>query len=157
MSLAQTIAQAMARMEGFFVPGARAARNNNPINLRDASGRYWSQYPRDAQGFIQFPTPEAGWEAALYQVNLDIGRGLSLEALIHKLAPAHENNTALYISNVAAWTGLDRTVPIRDLAAAESGPTSPPGPSGPGGSDILLAAAVAIGAASSFLILTDLI
>lgn len=50
-------AKAIAKQEGWGVPGARPTRNNNPGDLRD-----WPPgFPRDAEGFTIFPSADAGW------------------------------------------------------------------------------------------------
>lgn len=51
-------AQAIATQEGYFVPGSRAARNNNPGNLKIAGDA-----GTDPQGFGVFSTPDLGFAA----------------------------------------------------------------------------------------------
>lgn len=115
-------------MEGFFKPGSRAARNNNPGNLWDGSGRIWPHLPHDDKGFVIFPSLDAGWRALERQVELDAKRGLTLETFLHKYAPATENNTENYIRFVAGRVGIPRDVPLRDLFSSDGGGSSPGSP-----------------------------
>ena len=48
---------AIAHFEGFYQPGSRAQRNNNPGNLRS-----WGKNPV-IKGFVKFENPEDGWAA----------------------------------------------------------------------------------------------
>lgn len=71
-------ALAIARFEGFFLPGSRARRNNNPGNLRG-----WDPgLPVDPQGFDIFPNIDRGLSALFRQVNLNFSRGLTTEEFI---------------------------------------------------------------------------
>lgn len=63
----------MARQEGFYVPGSPAQRNRNPGNIRP-----WPKCKLPtANGFIVFPSVEAGWEQLRRQIRLNIRRGLT--------------------------------------------------------------------------------
>lgn len=106
----ESIAQAIATFEGFFRPGSRAQRNNNPGNLRyvgqpDAIGA-------DGAGYAIFPAVEAGWEALRRQIRLDASRGLTLEQFIGKYAPPSENPTGAYLSFVSQKTGIRPSDPL---------------------------------------------
>src|SRR5271157_4273547 len=68
------LAQAIARMEGFNVAGSVAQRDNNPGNLRSGPG----QIGTDAGGYAIFPDVTTGYAALDNQINLNIGRGLTL-------------------------------------------------------------------------------
>jgi hypothetical protein len=76
------------------------------------------------------------------QIRRDAKRGLNLEQFIHKYAPASENPTASYVSNVEAWAGIDRRTPLVQIAgvlggssSGGSGPGNLPLPTGPGWGD----------------------
>lgn len=101
--LIATIAQAIARHEGYFVSreqaqrrGIRyptvAQRHNNPGNLRR-----WNNLP-NSSGYVQFPSAEAGWAAlhALCNQYLDgryhRGKPPTLREWFRAYAPAADNN-----------------------------------------------------------------
>ena len=60
------LAKAMAEFEGYFIPGARAQRNRNPLNLK------WSKFTdlRDDKGFCIFNTFYDGWKAGLWDLEM---------------------------------------------------------------------------------------
>jgi len=117
MSLTESISQAIATMEGFFKPGSVAERNNNPGNLRS-----WGTRPI-ANGYAVFESPEAGWAALRQQVNLNIGRGLSLQeffggkpGVYAGYAPAADKNDPTgYAVYVATRVGLDPSIPLNSV------------------------------------------
>lgn len=103
--MGMTLMDAIARMEGFLVPGSRAARNHNPGNIvygpfaiengaTGSDGRF-AIFPDDATGFT-----------ALKNLLVRFYSGLTLTQAINKYAPSNENDTGNYISNVSQWTGL---------------------------------------------------
>ncbi len=64
------IAQSVATMEGYWVGGSLAHKNNNPGNIRQ-----WDKTPSN-KGFARFATAEAGWKALYTQIENNIfGRG----------------------------------------------------------------------------------
>ena len=93
-----------------------ARRNNNPGNLAFA-GQPGAE-PGD-KGFARFQSAEDGYRALLRQVKKDQGRGLPLAAWVEKYAPRHENNTDLYIEQMARHMGVDPAVTIDTLPADE--------------------------------------
>jgi hypothetical protein len=93
-------------------PGALAAQNNNPGNLRFA--RQSGAMP-GAGGFAQFNTPEAGYQALVGQVQLDASRGATLGQYITKYAPPSENDTALYIQQASHSLGVDANTPLAGI------------------------------------------
>ncbi len=103
------IAYAIARMEGYFIPGTIAERNNNPGNLRR-----WGSLPTES-GFAKFPDHIQGWNALMRQVHLNIGRNLSLNeffagkpGIYPGYAPASDNNRPFeYALFVNRWLGID--------------------------------------------------
>jgi hypothetical protein len=110
-----TICEAIAREEGFGVPGGRATRNNNPGDIN--YGKFaiahgatrleiippgLSSTPR----FAYFPTVEMGFAAMRDLLSAHYG-GMTIEQMLNKYAPpADNNNTSSYIKNVCTWTGL---------------------------------------------------
>lgn len=119
------IAQAIALMEGFYIPGSLAQRNNNPGNLRT-----WGSLPTSG-GYAVFPTATAGWDALKRQVQLNINRGLTLEeffagkpGVYGGYAPAADkNDPGGYARFVAGKTGIPLGIPI---SQAPSGISPPP-------------------------------
>lgn len=78
-------------------------RNNNPGNLRQ-----WGDLPRDSGGYAIFPTAEAGLAATIknLQAQQKVHGLNTVQGIISKWAPASENNTAAYISDIAKRTGF---------------------------------------------------
>ena len=120
MSLIETVSNAIATFEGYFQPGSVADRNNNPGNLRS-----WGNRPvRD--GFAVFGSAADGWAALRRQVELNVGRGLSLReffsgkaGVYSGYAPAADSNDPnRYAEFVAARAGISADVP---LVAGSSG------------------------------------
>lgn len=104
--MAQTVIEAIARMEGWGVAGNLPTRNNNPGDIDN--GRFAQAHgaePGTAGRFAYFPTPAAGFQA-LRELLLAGYVSLTLEAALNKYAPPCENQTNAYIANVCEWTGL---------------------------------------------------
>src|SRR5579864_2244084 len=120
MSLTDTLAQAIASMEGFFIPGTIASRNNNPGNLRAGAG----QIGTDAKGYAIFPDLTTGWNALYRQISLDAGRGLNVGQFIGKYAPPSENNTSNYLNYVTGQLGVSPDTQLVNLGAGD--PANPP-------------------------------
>lgn len=59
-------AQAIAKMEGFYVPGSKANKNRNPGNLRS-----WGNTPVE-NGFAKFKTFGEGWGALIKQIEKNL-------------------------------------------------------------------------------------
>lgn len=119
----QSQAAPMAQQDASATPptyappaGTRAARNNNPGNLRwDGKSQWQGMTGVDPQGFVQFASPEAGQRAAAINLaNQQKLHGINtLTGLIQKYAPASDNNDpAAYIARVAQQTGLDPNAPL---------------------------------------------
>mgnify|MGYP003394444781 FL=1 len=126
MSLTDSISQAIATMEGFFKAGSVAQRNNNPGNLRS-----WGNRPT-ANGYAVFESPDAGWAALNQQVNLNIGRGLSLYDFFAG-KPGVYGGYATRLDRltdplgcavfVASRIGLDPSIPLNSIPG--EGPPNP--------------------------------
>ena len=70
--LVARISEGIAHVEGFYLVSSRAKQNHNPGNIRA-----WGGMPI-SDGFVRFPSDEAGWEALRAQVLKNIKRGLTL-------------------------------------------------------------------------------
>ena len=103
-----TFLEAVAIMEGFYVPDSRPSRNNNPGDLEF---RGWevafkgSLETGHTQRFAIFPTSEDGFNAMRHLI-LTSYVGLSVAAALNKWAPPVENETSNYITVVCKLTGL---------------------------------------------------
>lgn len=86
----------------------RGYRNNNPLNIRYVAANNWKGrvLPNTDGTFEQFKDMAYGYRAALYLFRKYIGEGYNtVSSLISRWAPANENNTSAYISNVCNTTG----------------------------------------------------
>lgn len=92
----------------------KGIRLNNPGNIEQ--GAPW-QGLSDVQAdprFCSFTDAEYGIRAlakilVTYQIKYKIE---TIEDMITRWAPSHENPTAAYISNVAKWSGIGAKVPV---------------------------------------------
>lgn len=112
MALIDTLAQAIAQMEGFNVSGSIAQRNNNPGNLRA------SPYAigKDTNGYAIFPDSTTGWNALNYQLSLYSQRGMDLEQMINVYAPAGDNNDPnSYLHFITGKLGVGPSTTISSL------------------------------------------
>lgn len=115
----QTLMQAIAHEEGFYVPCSRASRNNNPGNLnfepwQKAMGAVL-EAGSDAR-FARFPDSGTGF-AAMRQLLTKDYAGMTLADALAKWAPPTDgNNVSSYLANVMEWTGMQAdTVLTADL------------------------------------------
>lgn len=100
-----TFAEAIAREEGWLVAGSRCRRNNNPGNIEYGKFSIAHGATTGDPRFAVFPTADAGF-SCLKALLLTGYLGLTVAQAIAKWAPDTENNTADYVANVCAWTGL---------------------------------------------------
>lgn len=128
MDITQSIAEAIARMEGFYVPGTLAQRNNNPGNLRSGPGQVGT-----AGGFAVFPDAQTGWEALARQVDLNISRGLNLFQFFGGgqgypgYAPSSDSNDPnRYANFVAQQTGIDPSQRLDQWGSSPPDPSTGP-------------------------------
>lgn len=83
----------------------RPLRNNNPGSIK--IGESWQGAAGDDGVFVTFVDTVWGVRAMARSLSNMIGRGLNtISQLISTWAPASENQTASYISDVAAYTGI---------------------------------------------------
>lgn len=116
IGVSETLAESIARIEGYNVSGSIAQRNNNPGNLRSGSGQIAT-----ANGFAVFASPEAGWAALDRQIQLDASRGLTLEQFIYKYAPPSENDSARYLQFVTSNLGVSPDTPLSQVVGETAG------------------------------------
>lgn len=97
----------------------RGIRNNNPLNIR--KGNKWKGERPDQtdKAFEEFTSMEYGIRAGFIILRKYITgyNGLTqkfntIEKIITRWAPAVENNTAAYISQVSKMTGIPATLKI---------------------------------------------
>lgn len=123
-TFARQLAEACARMEGFYVTAAQARarrimhptgaqRHNNPGNIMDlahyrATGQFRLQ---------QYATVAEGFRAAEDWWMRRIREGKTLRQAIHRYAPeGHGNNDPqAYTAHVARAVGIAADVPLRGL------------------------------------------
>jgi len=119
-----TFMQAIARMEGFYVTGSRANRNNNPGNLnfapwQSAFGAVLETIPAGIQETARFgayPTADAGFAAMRTLLQHDY-LGLTVSAALNKWAPPSDgNDVSSYQAGVCEMTGMQPT----DVLTAEN-------------------------------------
>lgn len=125
IELIDSIAEAIATMEGFYSDGSVSQRNGNPGNLRS-----WGTRPI-ANGYVRFlkpdgtPDPDAGWKALKSQIQKNIARGLTLieffggkVGVYPGFSPAADSNKpVVYAQYVAGRCGISPTVPLNTIAA----------------------------------------
>jgi hypothetical protein len=103
----------MAKQEGYGRPGKIPTSRNNPLNLRHSPHSSHEGIGPDDIGIID--TIEHGWEDAERQLQLYASRGLTLERAIYTHAPPMENNSAVYLRNVAAGLRLPIDTPMTEV------------------------------------------
>lgn len=119
-SFTDSLANAIAQFEGFNKAGSVAQRNNNPGNLRSGPG----QTGTDAQGYAIFPDAGTGWAALDHQIDVNIGRGLTLQEFIggkpgvySGYAPsADSNNVQSYVGFLAGQLAIDPNIPLNGVS-----------------------------------------
>jgi hypothetical protein len=109
-----TLMEAIAHVEGFFVPNSRAQRNNNPGNLNFAPweaakfGAVLETIPagyNEQPRFAAFPTSTAGWSAMQHLLLADY-LGRSVQGALSIWAPStDDNNVPAYVTGVCAMCG----------------------------------------------------
>jgi hypothetical protein len=121
--MADTFMQALARQEGFYVSGSRAARNFNPGNIdygkfAQAHGGVLETIPagyNEQPRFAAWPDADSGF-AAMRALLTSAYIGLTVADAVSKWAPGIENDTGGYIAAVCQFTGMQPT----DVLTAQS-------------------------------------
>lgn len=103
------IAAAIAKAEGYGVPGAIPTIRNNPGNIKNAQGE-----------IITFPNPEAGWNALYRQVLLMLtgeSRYYKPEMTIAEIARIYTGEAAYmnWANNVSRVLGVTPETRLRDV------------------------------------------
>lgn len=119
------ILKAIATMEGFYVDGSRARRNNNPGNLQwgpfarlhgaTALERIPAKYAGERPRFAYFPSPDKGFLALLLLLKSHIYEDLSVGEALRLYAPRNENDTAEYIKSICRWCGCTPDTALSSL------------------------------------------
>jgi hypothetical protein len=104
-----TLLEAMARMEGFFLPGSRPNRNNNPLDLE--YGEFAKAHGASGTDgrFAIFPDVSTGYAAGKALLCGPDYDNLSVAGAIYKFAPPVENNTQAYLNDVCEWAACKPT------------------------------------------------
>ena len=126
-SFTTDLAGAIQRFEGAC--SGSTCQNNNPGNLRAGPGATGV----DARGIAIFPDLATGEAALQHQVDLNIGRGLTLDeffagkpGVYAGYAPAADSNDpSSYAASVAGWLGIDPNTPLGALQAGSGGSVAP--------------------------------
>lgn len=75
---------------------------NNPLNIRYSAENDWLGQVGERKGFCVFSEVKYGWRAGFKIVKTYHKKGFrSIEAIIHRFAPASENPTSSYVSFVS--------------------------------------------------------
>mgnify|MGYP003500116271 FL=1 len=97
----------------------RGIRNNNPLNIRKGNDWKGECSEQKDKAFEEFTSMEFGIRAGFIILRKYITgyNGLTqkfntIEKMISRWAPAIENNTAAYISQVSKMTGIPATLKI---------------------------------------------
>ncbi len=103
-----TLLEAIAKQEGFYVPGSRPDRNHNPGDIE--AGKFALAHGAIGSDghFAIFPDDQTGFEA-MQALLASAYRGLTIEQALDKWAPSTENWTNVYVAHVCEWTGLHPT------------------------------------------------
>jgi len=115
-----TLIEAIARIEGFYIPNSRPQRNNNPGDLEYGAFAKLHGADRIEEGtphprFAHFPTAEMGF-AALHALLTTTGYyTLTIEQAINKYAPPSENNTTNYVQFVCEKVGCKPTDTVQEV------------------------------------------
>jgi hypothetical protein len=133
-NLTTDLSSAIQRFEG-SCPSPDSCRNNNPGNLRAGPGATGV----DSRGIAVFPDYQTGEAALQHQVDLNIGRGLSLDEFFGGktgVYAGYDKTAPNYASTVSGWLGIDPAAPLSSISGptiADSGPVDDSGDYG--GSD----------------------
>jgi hypothetical protein len=115
-----TLAQAIARVEGFYAQGPRPnrpQRNHNPGDIEyDDFSRAHGAIGTDGR-FAIFPDDATGFAALNALLQGKHYAGLTVEAAINRYAPPNENNDQSYVAEVCAWTGHEPTDLVSEVLA----------------------------------------
>lgn len=135
MATLEQLADAIKRVEGYYPPGGDfptgsiAFRNNNPGNIIYTSyyANKFGAVAGNPPKYSRFPTYAVGYQALKHQIELYIGRGLTLQEMISKWAPADDgNDPQSYTATLSASLGISPDVPLVQVIGVQlAAPTNP--------------------------------
>lgn len=94
-----------------FKPYISVMANNNPFNIRRDSANSWvGKDFKNTEPFERFIDMESGIRAGIRLIlNYNEKYGLNtIESILYKFAPPHENSTEAYINKICEETGFTR-------------------------------------------------
>jgi len=101
-----TFMEAIARQEGFNIPGTIPNRRNNPGDIEEGKfAQAHAALPSDGNRFAAWSTPDGGFRA-MRALLISHYAGMTVEAALNKWAPPVENSTNIYVERVTSWTGF---------------------------------------------------
>jgi hypothetical protein len=104
------LAIAVAKAEGWETQRSVAQRNSNPCNIRKICTSGMSS------GFGKCKTEEDGWKLCESSLNWYISRGKTLAQMMRYFSPtADGNNPSKHASNIAAFAGINKYLPLKEL------------------------------------------
>ncbi len=118
-----SIAQAIARMEGWYIAGEEAnrpQRNNNPGDLdfapwQVAHGATLEVNPYMRPRFACFPSAAQGWDCLRALLAGPLYCNLTVEDAINRYAPPSENDTMNYVDFVCELCECDKQTLVKEL------------------------------------------
>lgn len=113
------ICQAIAKAEGFGLPGAAPTRNHNPGDISDGANTYGFDSAVSDSKVTSFPDDTTGWQWLYNKVSNIVngkstvyGQDWSIEQIAQTWAGDSEN----WASNVASALGVDSSTSFSDYA-----------------------------------------
>lgn len=113
----KTIAQAIARQEGFYVAGSIPQRACNPGDLALGDQGYGLL----GEGITVFPSVQVGWNALLREVNLMLtgkSHAYTLDMTLAEVGLKYSGGDPNWGKNVAEILGVSETITLAQLAIA---------------------------------------
>jgi hypothetical protein len=108
------LAQLIATMEGFYVPGSLPQRNQNPGDLRHSPH---SEHPGNPDSVGVIDSVADGWADLQRQLELYASRGMTVQQAIYEFAPPTENDTENYLAFVCKGLGCTPGTLMSDVLA----------------------------------------
>lgn len=129
MPTLRDLADAIIRQEGSMLPNSVNMRMVREHGLWNVGHLVWAgqrgAVPVNIGGrlWAGWPSYDEAYEGLMRQIRLDASRGLTLQQFIAKYAPETENQTATYIANVSAWTGIPPDMQLAALPGTGASPS----------------------------------
>lgn len=111
-----TLAQAIARVEGWYAQGQvpnRPQRNNNPGDIEMGFFAMKFGAKNGDPRFAIFPSAQNGWRALNALLKTDSYIDLTVREAISRYAPPNENDVDMYVAAVCNWTKTTPTDTVR--------------------------------------------